>query len=590
MSWRRDERGFTLIEIAVSLSVFAIVMVSLTLLFDTSLETASRTRFDELGKTVAQQKLEEIRSLPYHIAWTEESGDVDVLDLYFPNLTGTTSIPGATGAYDPTANVWTFTTTQEPVTADGRDFRVQTALQFVAPLDTGALQPLAPLAGYDSNAANVDEPAANAVRAVVTVSRTFGGQTRSQSLETVISQAEEDRPSVEASGSVLGAQVSGLSFQDGDGPGGVAAEILATVAASETAFREVAESTSQASSDPVEIVERDPVTGVPIQPDGPSAGESSASVPNSTDGTVQSTSGLNASDVFSSWIGTDVIASWDAASPASTSEARVSLVHTLNPEGRTAVRANNVQINSREEGDAVPLAMVSLDEVTGSVEQTSTTVQARVRSVVDIVGKDDDDDDDDDDDGSVGPAVSVVATRQFDANSDFEGVLTIESLHVDVEAVAGTTSASTAINWTVENLRVWDPNLNGPGLGGYGPAYSFGMISTCGGWVDDPDDCGLARTDGKAQFENPNPVVIPSAYAGTDNAGATGASLSVVAGVTVREANADAANGISNASLSQKNVLSITTRDDLAGAVDLEPMLLGVGDANASVSYIIHEH
>ncbi|MGH2546370.1 MAG: type IV pilus modification PilV family protein [Actinomycetota bacterium] len=578
MSWRRDERGFTLIEIAVSLSVFAIVMVSLTLLFDTSLETASRTRFDELGKTVAQQKLEEIRSLPYHISQSEEPGDVDVLDLYFPNLTGTTSIPGATGAYDGTANVWTFTTTQT-VTADGRDFQVQTALQFVAALDAGDLQPLAPLAGYDSNAINVDEPAGNAVRADVTVSRTSGGQPRSQSLETVISQAEEDRPSVEASGSVLGAQVSGLSFQDGDGPGGVAAEILAEVGQGQVAFREVAESTSQASSDPVQIVERDPVTGVSIQPDGPSAGQSSSSVPNSTTGTVQSTNALNAAGVFGALnVATDVIASWDAASPASTSDARVSLVHTLNPEGRTTVRANNVQINSREVGDAVPLAMVFLDEVTGSVEQTSTTVQARVRSEVDI------------NEGNVGEGVQVVATRQFNSDPLFNGILLIRSLHVDAEGVASTTTATTAINWTVENLRVWDPDLNGPGLGGYGPSYDFGMISTCGGWVDDPDDCGPARTDGKAPFENPNPVIIPNAYAGTDNNGAPATSLSIVAGVTVREANTDPANGISNASVAQKNILSITTRDDLAGAVALEPMLLGVGDTNVSVSYIIHEH
>jgi len=576
MSWRRDERGFTLIEIAVSLSVFAIVMVSLTLLFDTSLETASRSRFDELGKTVAQQKLEELRSLPYHVAQTEEPGDVDVLGLYFPNLTGTTSIPGATGAYDGTANVWTFTTTQT-ITADGRPYQVQTAMQFVAALDTGALQPLAPLPGYNSNASNVDEPAGNAVRVVVTASRTTGGQARSQSLETVISQAEEDRPSVEASGSVLGGQVSGLSFQDGDGGGGVAAEILAEVGRGQVAFREVAESTSQASSDPVQIVERDPVTGVSIQPDGPSAGQSSSSVPNSSTGTVQATSGSIASGTYGSLNATGVIASWDSASPSSASEARVSLVHTLNPEGRTSVRANNVQVNSREVGDAVPLAMVFLDEVTGSVEQTSTTVQARVRSEVDI------------NEGNVGEGVQVIATRQFNSNPLFNGVLLIQSLHVDAEVVASTTTATTAINWTVENLRVWDPDLNS-GLGGYGPSYTFGMLSGCGGWVGDPALCGPARTDGKAAFENPNPVVIPSAYAGTDNNGQAASSLSIVAGVTVREANTDPANGISNASVAQKNILSITTRDDLAGAVALEPMLLGVGDTNVSVSYIIHEH
>lgn len=578
MSWGRDERGFTLIEIAISLSVFAIVMVSLTLLFDTSLETASRTRFDELAKTVAQQKLEEIRSLPYHIAQTEEPGDVDVLDLYLPNVTGTSPIPGATGAYDPAANVWTFTTTQA-VIADGRDFQIQTALQFVLPLEDGSLQPLAPLVGYNSNAANVDEPAADAVRAIVTVSRATGGQPRSVSLETVISQAEDDRPSVEASGSVLGAQVSGLSFQDGDGAGGVASEILAEVGQGQVAFREVAESTAQASSDPVQIVERDPVTGISIQADAPTgspSGESSASVPNSSDGTVQVvTPPAGPAGVYASLSGTGPIASWD--SPSSGSEARVSLVHTLNPESRTAVRASNVQINSREDGDAVPLAMVILDEVIGSVEQTSTTVQARVRSEVDL------------NQGLLGEGVQVVATRQFNSNPAFNGVLLIRSLHVDAEVVASTTTATTAINWTVENLRVWDPDLNS-GLGGYGPSYSFGMISGCGGWVGNPIQCGVDRTDGKAAFENPNPVVIPSAYAGTDNNGTAATSLSIVAGVTVREANTDAANGISNASVAQKNILSITTRDDLAGAVPLEPMLLGVGDTNVSVSYIIHEH
>ncbi|MGH2764841.1 MAG: type IV pilus modification PilV family protein [Actinomycetota bacterium] len=576
MTRRRDE-GFTLIEIAISLSVFAVVMISLTLLFDTSLETASRTRFDELGKTVAQQKLEEIRSLPYHVAQTEEAGDVDALDLYFPNLTGTSPIAGATGSYDATTDVWTFTTTQN-VTEDGRDFQIATALQFVTPLDTGSLQPQAPLAGYDSDSANVDEPATNSVRAVVTVSRNIGGgQPRSVTLETVITQAEADQPSVEASGSVLGAQVTGLSFQDGDGGGGVTADILAEVARAQTAFREVAESTSQASSDPIQVVERDPVTGVSIQPEGPTTGQSSASVPNSSTGTVQSTSASIASGTYGSLNGTGVIASWDSTNPSSTSEARISAVHSLSPEGRTTVDADDVEINARNLGDPVPLQMVFIDEIEGSVEQTSTTVQARVRSVVDIEGSGGD------------RAVNVVATNQFNSNGTFDGILTIDSMHVDVEAVAGTTAASTVINWTVEGLRVWDPAADG-GLGGYGPAYSFGMISTCGGWVDDPNLCGPARTDGKADFENPNPVVIPAAYAGTDNAGASATSLSVVAGVTVREANADAVNGISNASLSQKNILSITTRDDLADAVALQPMLLGLGDASASVSYIIHEH
>jgi type II secretory pathway pseudopilin PulG len=595
MSWRRREEGFTLIEIAAALGVFAVVMVSLTLLFDSALDRANRTRSDELGKTIAQAKMEEIRSLAFHVPWTEVAAPVDLLDFYYPDTTGPSPIPGATGAYNGTANVWTFTTTQS-TTQDGRTYQVETALQFVRPLDNGTLEPEAPIAGYQSDQASVDEPATGAVRAVVTVSRTVAGQPRTVRLESVISSSASSQPSVEATGSLLGAQVSGLTFQDGEpAAGGVAAEILAEVAKAQTAFREVAESTSQASSDPLQIVERDPVTGVSIQPEGPTTGQTSASVPNSTTGTTQARSVSISGGTFPSLNGTGAIAGWDGESPSSTAEARVSLIHTLNPEGKTTVESDDVEINARNPLDLVPLRMVTLGRITGSVEQTSTTTQSRVRSVVDIDPEGDGDDDDDEGD----PAVAVVATRQFNLNNDFEGVLLIGSLHVDAEAIAGTITASTSVNWTVSGLRIWDPDAN-QGQGAYGPSYTFGFDSTCGGWEDDPTTgafegpstgrCGVTRVDQTKQpFENPNPVIIPAAYAGTDNAGAPATSLSVVAGITVRDTQPPA-NGVASAAVAQKNILAITTREDVAGAVQLESMLLGLGDANVNVSYIDHEH
>jgi hypothetical protein len=74
---------------------------------------------------------------------------------------------------------------------------------------------------------------------------------------------------------------------------------------------------------------------------------------------------------------------------------------------------------------------------------------------------------------------------------------------------------------------------------------------------------------------------------GTDG---TSTSLSIVAGVTVRDTQADAAAGTASASVAQKNILSITTRNDVQGATPLEQMLVGVGDAGADASYIVHEH
>jgi hypothetical protein len=70
----------------------------------------------------------------------------------------------------------------------------------------------------------------------------------------------------------------------------------------------------------------------------------------------------------------------------------------------------------------------------------------------------------------------------------------------------------------------------------------------------------------------------------------TSTSLSIVAGVTVRDSQVDAAAGTASASVAQKNILSITTRDDVTGATPLEAMLVGVGDASADASYIVHEH
>jgi hypothetical protein len=85
-------------------------------------------------------------------------------------------------------------------------------------------------------------------------------------------------------------------------------------------------------------------------------------------------------------------------------------------------------------------------------------------------------------------------------------------------------------------------------------------------------------------------VVIPVAYQGTDADGNPGTSLVIVAGATVQDTQADASQGVSSASAGQQNVLSISTRDDIAGAAVLEPSLAGLGAANSSVSYVSHSH
>lgn len=599
--WRRQD-GFSLIELAVSLSLFAIVVASLSLMFDRALETGTRVRFDQVGKTLAQDRLEELRALPFYVPWTDEARRVDLLDLYYPNTTGTPVIPGTTASYDGSANVWTFTTTENPLVVESKPFTRSTTVQFVGIQENGTVTPKAANAGYASDVADSDDPAAQAVKLTVGVSWASQGQNRSVSLDTVVHNIRRGVPNVQASGSALAAQLSGVVFHDGDNAlEGTTAEILAVVGEATTSFREVTGSESDASADPMDVVERDPVNGVLLQAEAPASpgGAAASSAPNSTTGDTSADSASLAAGSMGSLDAVGALAAWGSTSPSAATEARVSALHIQNPEGRAAVNVTGFVVNSRDPVDLPnepPLRMFELGDVAGVVEERSTTNQVRVDSSVDMTTIPADGG------NPARPAVTIWASKPFATHPEYEGVVMIDRLEVDVHALASSTTATTAVDWRVDGLRVWDPLQPPTGVGdppgGYGPAFNFGFDSTCGGWEDDPatpgiedpasGDCGAARVDqSKAPTENPNPVIIPTSYVGTDG---TSTSLSIVAGVTVRDTQSDAAAGTASASVAQKNILSITTRRDVLGATLLEPMLVGVGDAGADAAYIVHEH
>ncbi len=602
--WRRQE-GFTLIELSISLGLFAIVIVSLSLMFDRALSAGSQVRFDQVGKTLAQEQLEELRALPFYIPWTDEARRVDLLDWYFPDDASVTVItPDTTGNYDATANVWAFTTTETPLVVEGKDFLRATTVQFVNVQDDGSIQPQQPEDPYQSDMADADSPATQSVKVTVSVSWTSQGQSRSVSLDTIIHNIRRGVPNVEASGSVLAAQLSGVEFHDGLLPDdGVTAEILATVGEASTSFREVTGSESDGSADPLDVVEREPLSGnlvQPEQPAEPNTGATASSVPNSVGGNVASDDAFLSAGTFASLNSVGAIAGWGSGDPSASTQARVSTLHTLNPEGRAAVALGGFEVNSREPGDGAlpPTRVLRLGSVAGLVEQRSTTTEVEVDSSMALSTIPADDDDDDD---AAVPAAAVWATRSIPVNPDFRGVVTIASLEVDVSARASATSASTTVDWRVVGLRVWDPEqppTDPTDLpGGYNGPFTFGFDSSCGGWEDDPSTptledpdsgfCGVTRVDTSlAPGDNPVPGQIPAAYVGND--GVT-LSLSIVAGVTVRDAQTDPAAGSSSASIAQKNILSITTQE-VPGAEPLVPMLVGVGDASADASYITHEH
>ncbi|HEX2032037.1 MAG TPA: type II secretion system protein [Actinomycetota bacterium] len=567
----RSERGFTLIEMSFAVGVFGIALLGLSFVFRSAFTTVSVVRVGQLAKTLAQEKLEEVRSLPFYVSQKEETTDVDLLDRYFPDDQSVTTPTGAAGTYDSTSGTWTFTSRDSIDPANAPAFTRDVVVRFVVP---GTLQPQAPIAGYSSDVADADMPATDAVRVTVTVSWASRGEARSVSLDTVIARVRREGPEVEASGSALGAQVSGVTFQDGSTP----AAVVALLADTAVAFREVTESSSQASADAVEAEETDPVTNVPLQDPAPSGDESASTAPNSTTGNEQTGSAPLVGGSLASVNDTEpvVIAAWGSRTAAASTQARVSSAHTLNPESHAQAVADDVLVNARDAGQPLPHAVVEFGAVASTVEERSTELSTSVAASVDVSPFGDD------------PGVTVWAAPQLAGDEDFRGVLIISSLHVDVESEASSATSDTIVNWEVQGLQVWDPELQtDEDAGGYTAPVSFGMVAGCGGWVGDPSLCGPTRTDGKSQFENPNPVVLPPAYVGDDG---ESVSLSIVAGVTIEDAEADAAAGISSASAAQKNVLTITTRDDVAGTMPLEPMLLGIGSVATNSSYVSHEH
>src|ERR687892_1748923 len=440
--------GFTLIELSVSLGLFAIVIVSLSLMFDRALSAGSRVRFDQVGKTLAQEKLEELRALPFYVPWTDEARRVDLLDWYFPDDASVTVItPNTTGAYDPTAGEWAFTTTETPLVVEGKDFIRSTTVQFVAVQDDGSIQARQPEAGYQTNVATADAPATQSVQVTVTVSWTSQGQNRSNSLDTIIHNIRRGVPNVEASGSVLAAQISGIEFHDGQLPdNGVTTEVLATVGEASTSFREVTGSESDASADPLDVIEREPVSGNLVQPEQPAApnsGAAASSVPNTVSGNTSSESVGLSPGVLPSLNGVGAIAGWGSSTTSAGTQAQVSTLHTLTPEGSSVVNLNGFEINSREPDDGIlpPTLVLRLGSVAGQVEQQSTTTEVRVNSsmVLSTIPPD----------GAkpAVPAAAVWASRTIPLNPDYKGVVTIAGLEVNASASGSATSAGTAGDW-----------------------------------------------------------------------------------------------------------------------------------------------
>lgn len=87
--------GFTLVEVIVALTIFAIAALSAVPLVLGGLKASARARVETLAKDVTQQRIERMRNLPFHV--DRQNGPfVDLLDRYYTNAAGTAVNTGET--------------------------------------------------------------------------------------------------------------------------------------------------------------------------------------------------------------------------------------------------------------------------------------------------------------------------------------------------------------------------------------------------------------------------------------------------------------------------------------------------------------
>lgn len=204
---RRDDDGFTLIEIVVALGLLAVVMTAALPVFVSMLRATVVTRMDTQAKNLAQQRLDQMRNLRFHV--DQQNGPfLDLLDMYYTNansagvpitvpnttLTGKYVAAGAGAGGEPTGPYYRVTT--GPL-ADATDFQQVIAVQFLAP--DGSTVPAARYQNsYNSQVAGADQPPTLMLGVTVITNWTQGANPKSYRTYTRITDSRPGLPVIQS--------------------------------------------------------------------------------------------------------------------------------------------------------------------------------------------------------------------------------------------------------------------------------------------------------------------------------------------------------------------------------------------------------
>lgn len=185
-----DDDGLTLIEIMIAMFLFGLVMAATAPLLIKAQESTQTGRQNTQAKSLAQQRIEFMRNLPYHVSYTASTQYVDLLDIYFHDANGsgansfclTQAYASATGTYTCTR---ASTSTDPKKTLSLPGFTEKVDAQFVDKDNNVIIPP----STYTSQVAGPDLPTSNSLKVTITESWKSGTRSKSATTTTQISSA-----------------------------------------------------------------------------------------------------------------------------------------------------------------------------------------------------------------------------------------------------------------------------------------------------------------------------------------------------------------------------------------------------------------
>lgn len=206
------EDGFSLVEILVAIMIFGVVAAAVLPLLLAGIRGGTHAKLTTQAKNIAQERLELMRNLPYHLA--QQNGDYrDVLDIYYRDLVAS----GTVGIGDPcvvrgyVAATASYRCQLADSTVGSGTFSQVVETSFIDA--AGSL--VTPRSTYDSQAPNLDAPASSLLSIAITTTWTHGTETRDFVLRSRVVNSATDAPLITSKLRASAVKVSS-SLSNGD--------------------------------------------------------------------------------------------------------------------------------------------------------------------------------------------------------------------------------------------------------------------------------------------------------------------------------------------------------------------------------------